>query len=77
MNSTIEGLKRSSRVWTTGLFALVLTACGSEPNPSDGTDLPIESPKAAGYRIYVTNARSGDLSVIDSSDSWGVIVLAP
>lgn len=26
-----------------------------------------EAPKAAGYRIYVTNERSGDLSIIDSA----------
>src|SRR5436309_13633498 len=38
-------------------FSFLLAGCG-------GTTAP---PASAGYRIYITNERSGDLSIIDSA----------
>jgi YVTN family beta-propeller protein len=47
-------------------IALVLMSCGGEdPQPED-TSSP-DAPRAAGYRIYVTNERSDDLTAIDST----------
>src|SRR5262245_47315485 len=52
---------------------LLLAACsGSQPSPSmsektAGTPAPAAPAASAAHRIYVTNERSGDLSIIDSA----------
>src|SRR5687768_9725627 len=46
------------------ITALVLAGCSSEPKEPEPADQPpVAAP--AGYRVYVTNERSDDLSVID------------
>lgn len=46
------------------LAVFLLAACGSGPAEAPPPD---PAPKTAGYRIYVTNERSDNLSVIDST----------
>jgi YVTN family beta-propeller protein len=48
------------RLVLTGVLLALLAGCAKQPEPT------AEKPKGA-YRIYVTNERSGDLSIIDSA----------
>jgi YVTN family beta-propeller protein len=48
------------RLVLTGVLLALLAGCAKQPEPVT------EKPKGA-YRIYVTNERSGDLSIIDSA----------
>jgi len=47
-------------------FAALLASCGGSPSEGDG-GAAVESPPEPGYRIYVTNEESGDLTIIDSA----------
>src|SRR5689334_12975200 len=49
------------------LLSTFAVACTStQPTPAAASK-PAEAPKPDGYRIYVSNERSGDLSIIDST----------
>jgi len=56
--------------------AMFLAGCSSAPVATEKAASKVEAPKPGGYRIYVTNEISGDLSVIDSG-SLEVIATVP
>ena len=46
------------------LTIILLAGCSKAPEPVAKTDAPKEEP--GGYRIYITNEASGDMSIISS-----------
>src|SRR5262245_7370710 len=57
------------KLWCLAIGAAMLVSACSEKQqkPPAAENKAAEVPKPAGYRIYVTNERSGDLSIIDST----------
>jgi len=58
-----------------GFLILSLSSCSNE-QPTTPSDKKAEVPKIATYRVYVTNERSGDLSIIDP-DTHEVVATVP
>jgi YVTN family beta-propeller protein len=57
-------MTQSNRRRTALCFTLLLAACGGSPQESEQATKLVTPP---GYRIYVTNEMSGDLTILDSA----------
>ena len=57
--------------WLIGIccFAVIVVACSSKPSPKEATTTQPAALREwkSGYRVYVTNESSGDLSIIDGT----------